>query len=307
MPAIYVIILNWNGWQDTLRCLHSLQNVTTPYQLILVDNGSTDDSISELRAAFPHLPIIGTGTNLGFAGGNNVGITHALAKGAEYILLLNNDTVVAPTFLQPLLDVMESNKKIAATNPKIYFLDETNRIWAAGGQMQLWRGKVGNRGRGQTDQGQFDLPEAISFGTGCCLLMRSQAIEQIGLLNDAYFAYYEDADWAMRAQRQGYQILYVPDSKIWHAVGSASKTQTKVGKNVQSPFVHYLAARNQLWFIKANTNGWQRLTALTAYLIQRILFYSMAFIALGRLNKLKALWAGFKDGITSTPSTTTTR
>lgn len=300
MPKIHIIILNWNGWQDTIPCLHSLQNVTTPHQILLIDNGSTDDSIQQIQAAFPHTPILSTNTNLGFAGGNNLGISHALTNGADYILLLNNDTIVDPDFLTPLLAAMENNPTIAAANPKIYFLNQPSRIWAAGGQINLWLAQAGNRGRGETDQGQFNTPGSIDFATGCCLFMRRQAIERIGPLNDAYFAYYEDADWAIRARQQGYQIQYVPESKIWHAVGSASKHTTNQ-QGTQSPFVHYLSARNHLWFIRAYTSGWQRPIALIAYFIQRILFYTFIFIILRRWQKLTALWRGFKDGLRPMP------
>ncbi|MCA9962369.1 MAG: glycosyltransferase family 2 protein, partial [Anaerolineales bacterium] len=263
---------------------------------VVVDNGSTDDSVSQLRAVFPDLDIIETKQNLGFAGGNNVGIEYALTQGADYVLLLNNDTVVDADFLRPLLQVLTQDTTTAAVNPKIYFLHDEKRLWAAGGRARLWQAYSGNRGRGQMDVGQFDQVDTVDFGTGCCLLLRRAALEQVGLLNAAYFAYYEDLDWSYRARQLGYKIKYAPESKIWHAVGAASKNE--VGR--QSAYVHYLAARNQLWILRAYAGSW-RVLAYVAYVVRRLLFYSAGFIFLRRWAKLVALWRGFKDGVTTSP------
>jgi GT2 family glycosyltransferase len=295
-PLIYVIILNWNGGLDTVRCLRSLALSTQPLHPVLVDNGSTDGSVAQLRAEFPDLDILENGENLGFAGGNNVGIRHALACGAEYVLLLNNDTVVDADFARPLLRAMENDPTLAAVNPKIYFLHDPQRLWAAGGQIRFQTASSGNRGRGQKDTGQFDQPETVDFGTGCCLLVRRAALQQVGLLDASFFAYYEDLDWACRAKAQGYTIGYVPDAKIWHAVGAASKDEA--GR--QGAHVHYLAARNQLWTLRTYA-GRARWLAYPAYFGRRVLFYSSVFIVLRRWEKLKALWRGFVAGLQTSP------
>ena len=295
-PLVYVVILNWNGWQDSVRCLHSLSTVTQPLCHLLVDNGSTDDSVDYLRETFPDLNIMETGRNLGFAGGNNVGIKYALAQGADYVLLLNNDTVVDPDFVQPLLQVLEKDTTVAAVNPKIYFLHEMNRLWATGGTTRFWLAYSGNRGRGKLDRGQFDEVETVDFGTGCCLLIRRNVLEEVGLFDTDYFAYYEDLDWSCRAQRHGYNIKFVPESKIWHAVGSASKNEG----GQQSAYVHFLVARNQLWALRTYA-GSVRGLAYIAYFVRRLLFYSGVFILLRRWAKFSALWRGFWAGMVSSP------
>lgn len=297
LPSIYVIILNWNGWEDSVRCLRSLESVSYPIHSLLVDNGSTNDSVKKLLAEFPDLKLIENTENLGFSGGNNVGIYYAIQHEADYILLLNNDTIVDTNFIQPMLQEMEKDATIAAVNPKIYFLHDKNRLWAAGGSIQFWTAFSGNRGRGQIDKGQYDEVEPVDFGTGCCLLIRRKALEQIGLLDESYFAYYEDIDWSLRARNKGYKIVYVPESKIWHAVGAASKD---IKQNQQSPFVHYLAARNHLWSLRMYA-GSARFLAYFAYLIRRLIFYSIIFILLRRWAKLCSLWHGFLDGISSYP------
>ena len=297
LPIIYVIILNWNGWEDSIRCIRSLDSVSYPIHYLLIDNGSTNDSIPKLRAEFPDLDLIEISENLGFSGGNNVGIRYALQREADYILLLNNDTIVDSNFIQPMLQELEKNESVAAVNPKIYFLHDKNRLWAAGGNVRFWTAFSGNRGRGEVDKGQYDEIEPVDFGTGCCLLIRRTALEQIGLLNESYFAYYEDLDWSLRARRNGYKIVYVPKSKIWHAVGSASMEKNK---NQQSPFIHYLVARNHLWSLRAYADS-VRYFAFFAYFIRRLVYYTFIFILLRRWAKLDSLWRGFLDGISSYP------
>ena len=256
-PVVFIIIINWNGYEYSRACLTSLKNVVYPFQCIMVDNGSTDQSVIKLSNEFPNVTFIETGKNLGFTGGNNVGIGHALHIGADYILLLNNETIVANICLTPLINFMESDEQIAAVNPKIYFEDvdgQKNIIWAAGGEANLKLAKSNNRGRGRVDSGQFDSISTVSFATGCCLLMRATVIREIGLLTESYFAYFEDTDWSFRAKANGFSIKYYPHTHIWHAVGKSS--QRKNGnsqKTSLNPLVHYLAARNQLWQIRKHS------------------------------------------------------
>jgi GT2 family glycosyltransferase len=219
---VYILILNWNGWQDTIECVESCKKLTYPhFRILLVDNGSTDGSENILRERFPGMDFIQTGKNLGFAGGNNVGIQYALDNRADYIWLLNNDTVVAPDSLTYLVDAMEQSIRTGIVGSKIYYYKEQDKIWFAGG---LWRNeKVYSRHRGndETDGGQFDEIIPSDFISGCSLLIRSEIVRDIGFMDESYFLYWEDVDWNVRVAAVGWNILFVPQSRVWHKVSSS--------------------------------------------------------------------------------------
>lgn len=304
-PSIYIIVLTYNQYAFTEACLHSLLLVEgSNHKVILVDNGSSDGTPGKVINTFgSNIVVIQNDTNLGFAAGNNVGIRYAIEMGADFVMLLNNDTVVRPDFLKPLMNVLDSQPAAIAVTPKIYFLrnDQNPKLWAAGGKIHLWSGMVENRGRGSFDNNQFGTIQEIDFASGCCILIKTQHLIEIGLLNDDFFAYYEDVDWCLRAKKKGWKIFYVPGSIIWHAAGVSSNR----GKNIngaKNPLVHYLVARNHLWFLRRYTNTLQFATALAVYLLMNLLLPSMALIILLRWNKVIKLWQGFRDGLLTSPT-----
>ena len=216
-PKVWIIILNWNGWEATRDCLRSLEEVDYPnFETIVVDNASTDGSVDQLVLRFPYIPIIKNGTNLGFAGGNNVGILNALRDEADYVLLLNNDTTVSRSFLRTLVEAVESDPNAGIANPKIYYADPRDRIWYAGGSFSLWRGFAKHRCQGRRDRGGSANPEEVTFATGCALLIKSEVIRRIGLLDQRFFLVSEDTDWSIRVRQAGYRLLFVPAARIWH-------------------------------------------------------------------------------------------
>lgn len=226
-PKVSVIVLNWNGYKDTIECVESLKKVTYPKcDILIVDNGSTNASEEILRRKFPELTLIQTGSNLGFTGGCNAGIREALRRGADYIILLNNDTVVDPDFAGELVKVAESDKKIGMLCSKIYFYDKSDVIWYAGAYFNTWLGWGRHRGYNQPDTGQFDRVEETGRPTGCSLMVTREFCEQVGLLDEEYFCYCEDSDWGMRAQKAGFKVMYVPTSKVWHKTSSSSGGST---------------------------------------------------------------------------------
>jgi len=218
LPRVFIIVLNWNGQNDTLECLSSLQNLDYPnFKTVVVDNGSTDGSEDVIRSSFPFIHFIQTGRNLGYAGGNNVGIRFSMAQDADYVWLLNNDTTVDPKALTALVETAEADSEIAFVGSKIYFYDKPDVIWCAGGIIDLAAGgRTDVLGMCQQDKGQFDKIADVGYVAGCSLLAGRAAISVIGLIPEEYFLYFEETDWNIAAQRKGYRTVQAPASHVWH-------------------------------------------------------------------------------------------
>jgi len=257
-PKVLIIILNFNGWADTLECLDSLNRINYDnFEILLIDNASKE-KIKIVDSRFPRLKItqIFNDLNLGFAGGNNIGIEMALERGAEYILLLNNDTIVESDFLSQMMHVAQTNKEAGILGPIIYDYVDHNKIQFAGGRINwsktrgehqivmpglLWHPDPKSwipASAGMTDK--MNNIFETDYITGCCLLIEREVIEKIGLMNEDYFLYYEDADWNLRAQRAGWLCGIAPSSKIYHK-GSTSSTEFSF------PYIYY-HSRNGLIF-----------------------------------------------------------
>jgi len=218
-PVVTVLIVNWNGRDITLDCLASLQHVTYPaMRILLVDNGSHDDTLHAVHARYPGVSILALGENKRFAGGNNRGMQVALDEGSDFVLLLNNDTTVAPDFLTHLVDRFAATEKCGMVAPKIYYHTSPDTIWFAGGDVSFWTGTMSHRGIRELDRGQFDTAREIGYATGCCILVSAEVIRRVGVLDHRYFIYGEDADWSIRVQAAGYKVIYEPRSRIWHKV-----------------------------------------------------------------------------------------
>ena len=216
-PSVSVILVNWNGRNDTLECLHSLAKVSyAPMHIIMVDNASADDSVDAVKREFPSVEVITNKTNLRFAGGNNIGIKHALERGSDYILLLNNDTTVDAEFLTKLVKAADADPGIGMVGAKIYYYDDPKRIWFAGGRIEWWKGWISHIGLREEDRGQYDTARAVDYITGCCLLVKRPVIEKIGNLDEQFFMYGEDVDWCLRVCKAGFRLVYEPKAKIWH-------------------------------------------------------------------------------------------
>lgn len=221
---VYVIVLNWNGKDDTLECLRSLRSTNYDnYQIVLVDNGSEDDSVKAVRESFPEVEIVETGKNLGFAGGNNVGMKYAAQKGADYVFLINNDTTVDPNYLTELVAVGDSDANIGLIGSKIYYHSEPDTIWFAGGKTNWLKNKGEHIGLNEKDHRQYETQKEVDYLTGCSLLIKKEVIDKIGVLEEDYFLYYEDTDFSMRARNAGYKIVYAPKSIIYHKVSRSTK------------------------------------------------------------------------------------
>jgi len=246
-PLVFIILLNWNRWRDTAECVESCRRLTYPgFRIVIVDNGSNDGSEAMLRKRCPEAEIIQTGANLGFAGGNNIGIRYALDHGADYVWLLNNDTIVDAGALTALVEAAESDTRVGMAGSKIVCYDNPQRLWYAGAVLDAVRPYLPyHRGIGEEDRGQYDAPGETGYITGCSLLARRQMIEEAGLLDDDMFLYFEDVDWSARARQAGWRLMFAPSSVVRH------KESMSAG-GAASPTVMYYTARNRLYFVRRN-------------------------------------------------------
>jgi len=254
-PRVYVIILNWNSPQMTAECLRSLKGTSgIGFRTVVVDNGSRDSSAEFLRAAFPEAAVIANGRNLGFAGGCNVGIRLALAAGAEFILLVNNDTILDPCLLQELVAHADAHPEAGILSPKIYYAAPSNALWWAGGTFNIWTGHADHIDRQKTDIGAHDLPRDLDWATGCVMLIRCDALRKTELLDEQIFAIGEDVDLSLRIRDAGYSVRYVPTARLWHREGV--ETRRNVGQHVRA----FLMVRNHLWVMHKHARIYHWLT-----------------------------------------------
>lgn len=282
--------MNWNARDETIECIKSISCITYPnYRIIVVDNASCDDSTLVIRERFPEVLIIQNETNLGFAEGNNVGIKRALENGAEYIFLLNNDTVVDPELINHLVGFAESDSKIGIVGPMIYYHERPDEIWFAGGLIDWNTGLAIHIGKNYVDDGQFDAVRYVEYITGCAIMIKSEVCNSIGLMDSRFYLYYEETDWCARAAEAGFQICFIPQGKVWHKI-----SVTTGGK--RSALGYYYYARNRMLFVRKHKRGipWLRFLAFICFrFLWTESFVIMTAEGKGRLKKLKAFWTGF--------------
>ena len=237
LRSVNLFVLNWNGRDLTLDCLSSLEKIAYPnVKVYVIDNGSSDNSVTAIRNQFPEksvfnsiYEIIELPENYGFARGNNAGFELVKQK-ADYTIFLNNDTIVDPNFVEPLINAMESNSTVKQSTPKIFYADNLDYIWFGGGKVSLWAGWIRHLGIRQKDSMQFSFNRNVDYATGCCVCMRTLDFESIGMFDESFLMYGEDVDLSLRFRKQGGQILFVPESKIWHKVSSSIGTQFSIRK-----------------------------------------------------------------------------
>ncbi|ATG90445.1 glycosyltransferase family 2 protein [Methylomonas koyamae] len=239
-PLIAIILLNWNGKTDTSECIASIRNLNYKnYEIIVVDNNSSDDSVRSLFNEYPGLTILQTGKNLGYSGGNNFGINWAIKNNADYILLLNNDTIISNDLLNSFINASSLLPSKSILGAKIYFYDNPDTIWFAGGRWLTQLNNFEHIGYGQKDDGHFSEIVEVDYITGCALFSSTAAFREIGLLDDNFFLTYEETDWCYRAKLAGYRCYVIPEAKLWHKVSASFG-------GAESPLVYYFMTRNKL-------------------------------------------------------------
>lgn len=255
-PLVSVISVNYNQAQLTCDMVASLLQTTYPrLEIIVVDNASPTDNPDQITERYPEVKLIKSAKNLGFAGGNNLGIIEAQG---EYLLFLNNDTEVAPGFLEPLVQLFEQNPQVGIASPKIIFYGTDNVIQYAGSLgVNPWTGRSVTVGMGETDHGQHNRSHATQLADGAAMMVPRRVIDAVGVMPELYFLYYEELDWCEIIKRAGYTCHYVADSTIYH------KESMSVGKS--SVLKTYYMNRNRLLFIRRNSSGWARWTSALVF------------------------------------------
>ncbi len=280
--AVSIIILNYNGGADVLECLESVSHIDYPaYDVIVVDNGSTDDSLQNIRKRYPQIRIIENGRNLGFAEGNNVGIR---ASSSPYILLLNDDTTVGKNILKDLVEATQADPKAGIAGPAILYHETPDRIWSAGSRIGLL-GYASHMGKGRKME-SCSFPQPVDYICGCAILIKREVVDKVGLLDGEYFTYFEDADYCFRARKAGYRCLYVPSPTVWHKSGA---------EWITNPVQAYYYMRNAVIFAKKNLGGLRKTIFISSQVLIMFPYYS---IKLARKDGgiFKGLARGLKDG-----------
>lgn len=254
---ISIIIVNYNGWKDTIECLKSLEQVKYDlFEVVLVDNASTDESVKELRKfkkkSNLKIKLLLENNNGGFAAGNNTGIKYALATDSQYFLMLNNDTLVDQNFLEELL-LPFVDSEVGATIGQIYYAGNRQMIWYAGGNVNEKYMKPSHFRFNEVEQMHISEQKEVSFATGCCICCSRKCIEKVGLWDEIYFLYEEDVDLSIRIRRSGFKIIYNSDSIIFHKVSAST---SKISGGAQ-----YYQIRNRLLIIKKFLKGSRKITA----------------------------------------------
>ncbi|WP_339606267.1 glycosyltransferase family 2 protein [uncultured Roseivirga sp.] len=297
-PSLAIIIVNWNSFNVTKNCLESLRQLEySNFEVIVVDNGSNDDSLVLLKSSFPEVTVLENGENLGFTGGNNTGIKYALDSEKDLIMLLNNDTIVTPDFAMILVETLLNDNTLGAVQPKIMYNQEKDVIWNAGGFFNSFFSLSKTRGLDQKDEGQYDKPIDVDWITGCCFLVKSSVVKQIGLLDDKFFIYYEDSDWSFKIKKLGYRLRFEPKSKIYHEVGMSNQNRKDHNEGNVSPFTHYMVVRNHLFMVRRYAKGINKIGSWGNQVL-KISGYIGYFILRRRFVKLKFVIKGLRDGLT---------
>lgn len=296
---VAIVLVNWNGLEFTAACLDSLRKVSYPdFEVIVVDNGSEHEEGKRLKIQFPEIHLIETGENLGFAGGNNVGIRKAMDGDFSHVLLLNNDTIVETDFLNELVKVVLSQPKAGIVQPMILLLHQAKLIWSAGGKWIPDFSRSVTLGDREPAADYRVKTSQIDWATGCAMLVSRDAIAKGGLLNEQFFVYFEDVEWSLRIRDAGFEIHLAESSKIYHEAGASSKKQHDEG--ILSPRVFYFHVRNQLFLVRLlRKKGLSiSLSCLSfGYHLGRFSLWMGYFLLRGRFQKLKSVAKGVRDGL----------
>jgi GT2 family glycosyltransferase len=291
---LHVVLLNWNLPDDTIQCVDSIRvNLPPDVEIIIVDNGSTDDSATLLGERFgSQVKLIENLQNLGFAGGVNVGIRYALEKGAQSVLLLNNDTTVHPDMISHLVSAAAEHPRAGVVGPVIYYYNRPQRIWRFGDREYRWLPvpvQLPNHLVSKAKPAAFQ----VDYVTACAMLIRREVLERVGLFDTRYFMYFEDADFCRRVRQAGYEIWCIPEARMWHKVSLSARKQ--------KPATRYAQAWGRAQFYQQHPHGFSRRLTFV-YLLVKSVLTTMRDALSQDWELVKAQWMGTIDGHYNRPS-----
>jgi GT2 family glycosyltransferase len=283
-PTVHAVVLNWNDADHTIKCIESVQNIDYPnLNIIIVDNGSTDDSVERLQTALENVLLLASNRNRGFAGGMNLGVSEAIEAGTDYVWLLNNDVVVDDTtVLTQLINKLESNQNIGILSPLIREYPNTDEVWFAEGRIDLTDGDVGHVGRENLNEGLITT-DYVPF---CGPVIRDTIFEELGLLPDEYFLYYEDADYCISVREHGYRVCTDLSCHICHEANASSG-------GTFDPIFSYYRARNRLLFSRRHA-GDKFVSSKYSWWVLKAVIHRLLN---GEINSARAIIEGGIDGV----------
>jgi GT2 family glycosyltransferase len=293
MAAWWLIVLSWNGREDTLACLASLAALRdADTAIVCVDNGSTDGSVEAVRAAHPEVHLLENGRNLGFAGGNNAGLRYAFEHGAQWAVLVNNDAVVAPEAIGRLRAAAAEHPAAGMLAGKVFFDQPPDRIWFAGQRFWPLFGYSGRpRGYGRRDGPRYRRPYRPDRAAGAFMAVSRQVVDAVGLLDDELFAYVEDVDWCCRARAAGFEIWFVPDARARHRVSAST------GGERASTHALYYGVRNTIAVSERHLPLPRGLRESRRWLILAVFLFQAVALSERRRPFLAAVRDGYRDAL----------
>ncbi len=299
-PEVSIIILNWNGLEDTIECLESLKKITySNYQVIVVDNGSKSNDADILEDKYKdYIKLIRNDKNYGFTGGNNIAIKRLLEiSDFHYCLLLNNDTVVAPEFLTEMVKAMESDSRTGIAGCKTFLYHTPNLLQLVWFDLNMRTGRANWVGAGEVDRGQYEDIREVAYVQGSCFLIKKEVIERIGMLDEVYGNYFEEVDYCLRARKVGYTTVYVPKAHIWHHKEAQSDNEARGRRE-------YYLTRNRFLLMKRHATRCQFALFLLSFFF-RDFWYENAWILIDYkdISMLRSFYKGIKDGLLMLPVT----
>ncbi len=282
-PLVSIVTVNYNQSATTIDLIESLSQITYPnIEIIVVDNASKNDDAKVIKEKFPRIVLVESIINYGFAGGNNLGI---MRSRGEYVLLLNNDTIVEPNFLEPLVNKFQEHPEIGAISPKIrYYYKKDTLQYVGFTEINKYTNRNITLGDGELDIGQYEVDKETAYCHGAAMMVPMKVIKEVGMMSYEFFLYYEEADWCIRIRNAGYQIFYVHNSLVFH------KGSVTTGKN--SALKTYYLTRNRIVFMRRNIHGFVFFIALLYQLIIAIGKNGLVYLIKGRGKLARAYWSG---------------
>lgn len=276
-PLVACVIVNWNGWRDTIACLDALRPIDYERLLVIVvDNGSSDDSVVRIRTAHPAIHLFESGRNLGFSGGNNLGIQQAMRHEVEYVWLLNNDTQPACGSLRQLVQAAEADVRLGAVGSVLHYASDPQKVQAwGGGRINLWNGYSSHA------TAPLKAGASLDFLTAASMLVRRRALEEVGLMDDRFFLYWEDTELCFRLRQNGWRLGVAPGAVVLHKVNASTNHETGlIDRYFTASAMRFLSQYSSV-----------PLLSTFLFLSQRFLHRALT----GRVEGIRNVWKGVKD------------